>query len=107
MENKHEYCMVISTCGNKESAKQIAKSLIDAKLAACVQMLPVASMYVWQDKVCEDDETALLIKTKTALFDKIVSVIKENHSYEVPEIIQLPVTDGLPEYLSWIDKMVE
>jgi len=99
--------MVISTCGNKESAKQIAKSLIDAKLAACVQMLPVASMYVWQDKVCEDDETALLIKTKTALFDKIVSVIKENHSYEVPEIIQLPVTDGLPEYLSWIDKMVE
>ena len=69
-----------------------------------MQMLPIESVYLWQGKICDEKETVLLIKTKTDLFDKIKSVIKENHSYEVPEIIQIPITNGLPEYLKWIDE---
>jgi len=106
MEHKNYYGMVISTCESKETAQAIARALIESKLAACVQMLPVESMYTWQGKVCEGSETALFIKTKTALFDKAAAAIREIHPYEVPEIIQIPLTDGLPAYLKWIDDCV-
>ena len=107
MEHKHEYSMVISTCADKESAKQIAAALIEARLAACVQLFPIESMYNWQGKLCNDSETVMFIKSRTELFDKIAATIKENHTYEVPEIIQIPITDGLPDYLKWIDDSVE
>jgi len=99
--------MVITTCADKEAARQLAGVLVEARLAACVQMMPIESVYTWQSKVCTEDETMLLIKTKAALFDKLAAAIKEAHSYEVPEIIQLPITDGLPEYLQWIESNVE
>ena len=97
-----EYSMIIATAADRESAKSIARLLVEKQLAACVQMFPIESVYFWQGKICEDNETALFIKSKTALFSKISAAIKENHAYEVPEIIQIPVTDGLPEYLAWI-----
>ena len=99
----NEYSMVISTVADKESAKKIAKLLIESRLAACVKMLPIESVYTWQDKFCEEAETMLLIKSRTALFNEIKAAIKENHPYEVPEIIQISITAGLPEYLKWID----
>ena len=104
---QNSYSMIITTCAEKEAAKAIAKVLLEKGLAACVQMLPVESMYVWQGKLCDDNETILFIKSKAGLFDKIAAVIKENHSYEVPEIIQIPIRAGLPEYLKWIDECVE
>ena len=97
-----EYSIVITTAGDKESAKSLAKLLVEKRLAACVQMFPIESVYLWQDKVCDGNEMALFIKSKTTLFSKILAAIKENHAYEVPEIIQIPITDGLPEYLAWI-----
>ena len=100
---KTDYMMVITTCPDKESARAISKLLVEKRLAACVQMLPIDSVYTWRGSICEDSETALLIKSKTALFEEISLTIKENHTYEVPEIIQLPITNGLPEYLRWID----
>ena len=100
---QNEYSLIITTAADRESAKKIARMLVEKQLAACVQMLPIESIYLWQEKICEENETALFIKSKTALFDEIKEAIKENHSYEVPEIIQMPVTDGLPEYLKWID----
>jgi len=99
-----EYVMIISTCADMESARKIAGILIDGRLAACAQMFPVMSIYTWQSKVCEDDEIMLFIKTKAALFDEIAAAIKGNHPYDVPEIIQIPLTNGLPDYLRWIDK---
>ena len=102
----NEYIMIISTCADMESARKIAGILIDRRLAACVQMFPILSVYTWQGKFCEDKEIMLFIKSKTALFDEIAAAIKENHPYEVPEIIQIPVTDGLPDYLRWIDDSV-
>ena len=98
-----EYSIVFTTCADKESAKAIAMLLVEKRLAACVQLFPIESIYVWQGKICDDSETALLIKSKTALFEEISAAIKGNHSYEVPEIIQIPITDGHHEYLKWID----
>jgi periplasmic divalent cation tolerance protein len=99
--------MIITTCADKEAAQAIAQVLLEKRVAACVQMLPVESTYVWQGKICDDNEIILFIKSKAGLFDKIAAVIKKNHSYEVPEIIQIPITAGLPGYLKWIDDCVE
>jgi len=96
------YSMIITTTASKESAKEIARLLVERKLAACGQIFPIESIYFWQGKVCEENETMLLIKSRTALFEEIKTAIKENHSYEVPEIIQIPITNGLPGYLKWI-----
>ena len=103
----NEYSITISTFADKESSKKIAKLLVEKQLAACVQMFPIESVYIWQDKVCDEHEIILLIKSKTEMFNEIAATIKENHTYEVPEIIQLPITDGLPEYLKWIDGWVK
>jgi len=100
---QNEYSIIIATAPDRESAKKIARLLVEKRLAACAQMIPIESIYFWQNKICEDSETALFIKSRTALFDKIKAAIRENHTYEVPEIIQIPITDGLPEYLKWID----
>ena len=100
---KSEYSIIISTFADKESAKSTAKLLVEQQLAACVQMFPIESVYLWKDEICEDDEVVLFIKSKTNLFDKILTIIKTNHPYDVPEIVQIPITDGLPDYLRWID----
>ena len=96
------YSMVVSTCPDKAMAKSIAGLLLERRLAACVQMFPIESVYWWDGEICDDSEVALFIKAKAENFARISDVIKANHSYEVPEIIQIPITDGLPEYLKWI-----
>ena len=107
MKEENDYSMFITTCAGRDAAKEIAKLLVEKRLAACVQMFPVESVYVWQEEVCDESETALFIKSKSALFDKIVAAIREIHKYEVPEIIQIPIIGGLPEYLKWIDERTE
>ena len=97
------YSLVIATAGSKDNARSIAKLLVELRLAACVQMIPIESVYRWNEGICEDAEVALVIKSRTELFEAIKIAIKENHPYEVPEIIQVPITDGLPAYLNWID----
>jgi len=97
------HSLIITTTPDKESARKIVRLLVDKKLAACGQIFPIESIYFWQGKVCDESEVMLFIKSKTALFDEIKILIKENHSYEVPEIVQIPITNGLPEYLQWID----
>ena len=99
----NEYSMIITTYPDKDTAKKTARLLVEKRLAACVQMFPIESVYLWKEKICDENEIMLFIKSKTALFDRISAAIKENHSYEVPEIIQIPITDGLPEYLRWIE----
>ena len=102
----NEYSAIMATFPDNESAKKIAKLLVERRLAACVQMFPINSVYLWKGEVCDENEIMLFIKSRTALFEQISAAIKENHSYEVPEIIQLPITDGLPDYLNWIDGCV-
>ena len=97
-----EFSMVITTCETMEDARRIARLLVEKHLAACVQMFPIESVYIWKNRICEEKEILILIKSKASLFDNIKGEIRENHPYEVPEIILLPVMDGLPEYLKWI-----
>ena len=103
----NEYSITIATWPDKETAKSIAKLLVENRLAACVQIFPIESVYIWQNKVCDENEVMLLIKSKTELFGKISALIRENHTYEVPEIIQVPIIGGLPEYLRWIEDWIK
>ena len=98
----NEYSIIITTYPGKESAKEIAVQLVEHKMAASVQMFPIESVYRWKGEVCEANEIVLMIRTKTGLFSEVSSFIKSNHPYELPEIIQIPIADGLPDYLCWI-----
>lgn len=97
--------MLLTTTPNREEAAKIASLLIDEKLAACVQLLPIESFYFWQGKTQNEAEYLLLIKTRTALFDRAIARIKQIHSYTIPEIVALPFTAGFAGYLNWIDEV--
>ena len=94
--------LIQTTCSNKDEAKNIAKVLIEEKLAACVQLSEIESFYSWNNEFCCDNETLLSIKTTKENFEKIKSKIKELHSYDLPEIIQLDITNTSEEYLNFI-----
>lgn len=96
------YCVVLTTAGTEEEARGLAEGLVVRRLAACVQVLPVASTYVWQGELQQDREWLLLIKTTTARYGDVEAFIREHHSYQVPEIIQVPIQQGLAAYLAWV-----
>ncbi len=98
------FAIVITTAGSREEADSLSKELLHRKLAACIQVGEINSYYTWQDKTCIDKEFQLLIKSKTADFKEIEKLIRSRHSYDVPEIIQIPITHGSREYLDWIAK---
>jgi periplasmic divalent cation tolerance protein len=100
-----QYSVVITTAGSKEEAEKLANALLEQRLAACVQVTQIKSYYTWKGSVNVDDEQVLLIKCKRLDFADIQKCIKENHSYEVPEIIEIPITAGLPEYFNWISEV--
>ena len=94
----------MTTCPDMPAAEKIASELVDNSLAACVQLLPgIRSFFRWQGKVDRADEILLLIKTTAQRYAEIENIINSLHSYEVPEIIAVPVTAGLRDYLNWID----
>ena len=97
--------MLLTTTSGREEAAKIAKLLIDEKLAACVQLLPIESFYVWQGKTRNEAEILLLVKTRTALFEKTIARIESVHSYSVPEIVAMPFTAGFAGYLNWMKCM--
>lgn len=96
--------IIQTTCPSKIEAKNIAKILIDEKLAACIQLSEIESYYNWNDEFCCDDEVLVNIKTKKENFNKIKSRIKELHSYDVPEIIGIDINTSSKKYLKFIDE---
>lgn len=102
-----DYLVVITTCGSQDEAENLASQIIKSKLAACVQLSNITSYYIWDGEVNNDPEVKLLIKTRKALYDQLEAMIKNLHSYDVPEIIALPVLSGLKDYLDWIDEVTE
>jgi len=96
------YGVMLTTTPTREEAQKLARLLIEEKLAACVQLLPIESFYVWQGQAQNEAEVLLLIKTRSALFEKAAARIKAVHSYTVPEIVALPFTSGFAGYLDWI-----
>ena len=93
--------IVQTTTSNEEEAKKIAKILIQDKLAACVQLKDIESLYNWDGKLCCERETLLSIKTKKELFSKVKSKILELHSYDTPEIIELDISNISEDYLKF------
>jgi periplasmic divalent cation tolerance protein len=100
------YCMILTTAGSQAEANRLADVLVSSHLAACVQQLAVASVYRWQGEIHRDPEILLLVKTAARLYPRVQAAILANHSYVVPEIIQIPVTQGLDRYLDWIESNV-
>jgi periplasmic divalent cation tolerance protein len=99
-----DYCVVLTTCATREEAEHIAELLVARRLASCVQISAVSSVYLWKGDLHKDPEHLLLIKTRAQRYAEIQSTILENHSYEVPEIVRLPIDRGLPAYLEWVSE---
>lgn len=102
---KQEYSVVLTTCANENDARLIIDALLKEQLAACIQLFPINSFYSWKGEICNDNEVALLIKCNRNLYQDIEKTIIEKHTYELPEIIILPINGGLQGYLGWIDEV--
>ncbi|MCU0526700.1 MAG: divalent-cation tolerance protein CutA [Elainella sp. Prado103] len=100
------YGIVLVTAASQSEAEKIAETLVSEKLAACVSLMPIQSIYTWQDQVCREAEWQLMIKTELRLFPVLAQKIRELHSYEVPEVIALPILTGSQPYLDWITAQV-
>jgi len=100
--------IVFSTCASREEAKRIARGLVEERLAACVNVIDgIVSIYQWQGKVHEGDEVMLVAKTRRDLLGRLQERLASMHSYEVPEAIAIPVVDGLPAYLEWLERELD
>jgi len=100
-----DFIVVFVTCGSEDEALKIARALVEEKLAACANMIsPLRSIYRWEGKICDEKESLLVIKTRQSLFEDLAKRVKALHSYSVPEIIALPITEGSPTYLNWIEE---
>ena len=97
-----DYVVVSTTVDGKSAAIKLAQRIIKQKLAACVQFMPINSIYQWKGKVESAKEYLVLSKTKGSLAKKLTAFIKKQHSYEVPEIVVSPIVGGYNEYLKWI-----
>ena len=99
--------VVLTTCSSLEEARHIARALVEQQLAACVNLVPqVESMYRWKGEVETSTEVLLVIKTTAGAFERLQAVLTKLHSYEVPECLELTVTDGSKAYLNWIGESV-
>ncbi len=103
-----ETLLVLTNCPDEEVANTIALAVVEARLAACVNILPrVQSIYRWQGRVESATEMPLFIKSTATSYPALEALIRERHPYDVPEIIALPVTQGLPAYLNWVEAQTQ
>lgn len=99
------HVILFSTASTEEEATKIANALVSKHLAACVNIVPkIRSIYFWKEKVCDEPEVLMMIKALQTNVEAIKTELKSLHSYECPELIAVPISDGLPEYLKWIDE---
>lgn len=95
--------VVFVTVGSHQDGIAIGRKLVEKKLVACVNLIPrITSIFRWEENVSEEQECLMIMKTRRELYSRLERSVKELHKYEVPEIIGLPVTHGLPDYLAWV-----
>jgi len=100
--------VVLITASSSEEAQKIAQSLLNHRKAACVNIVPgVTSLFWWKGKIDSAQECLLIVKTKASALDQVISLVKQTHSYQVPEVVALPIVGGNDEYLEWIRDEVE
>lgn len=101
-----DYIQVITTTNTGEEARKIQRVLVEERATACVQIIgPIRSLYWWKGKIEEAKEWICLAKARGENYQRIESLIKENHSYDVPEILAVPIATGNRDYLAWIDEV--
>ena len=99
----NSFIVVLVTTSSKQEAETIAQSLLESKLIACANVVgPVESHFHWKGKIEHTEEFLLLMKSRSDLFDELVENVKRMHSYEVPEVVALPIVEGLKSYLGWL-----
>lgn len=99
-----DHVQVVTTTDSEQAATALASSVIEARAAACVQVVPIRSFYRWDGAVQDDPEWQLQMKTSAQRLDFLVAHIRDNHTYDVPEIIATPITGGNPAYLTWVSE---
>jgi len=100
-----KHILVLTTVPDEQKGKEIARQLLEERLAACVTISSACkSLYWWQERISEEQEYILFIKTKASLYAELEERIRKLHPYKVPEIIALPLTKGFRNYINWIDK---
>ena len=103
---REEFLLVLVTTPTMEEGERIAHILLQAKKAACINIVPgVHSRFWWQGKIDSADEALLVVKTRAPLLDELIRLVKENHSYQVPEVIALPILAGNEDYLRWLGEV--
>ena len=103
-----EFVVVLVTCGSEEEAAKIANSVVEERLTACVSIIsPVRSIYRWEGKIWDEKEWLLIMKTQKKRFKELEKKVKSLHSYSVPEVIALPIVEGSPSYLKWLEENTE
>lgn len=101
-----DYFIVFITASSEDEAARIARALVEARLAGCVNMLKgIRSIYSWQGKVEDESEVLMIAKTRGDLFEALLKKVKELHSYSVPEIIAFPIVEGSADYLNWLKEV--
>ncbi len=100
--------VVLVTSGSEAEATKIARGLVEQQLVACVNILPgIHSFFHWEGKVTDETEFLLIAKTVDLLFEQVATAVKSLHSYSTPEVIALPIQDGLQDYLDWIENVTK
>ena len=102
MKQSNEFCLVFTTCPNQQEADTHITAILKQRLAACIQSSPIQSHYRWEGRIHFEAEVLLRIKTTERLYSALEHYLKTAHSYEVPQIIQVPISTGLPAYLDWL-----
>src|SRR3989304_4988050 len=101
------FSIIYITTGNMEEARRIGRTLVKERLAACVNIFPITSIFRWKDKIDEIQELGMMVKTRSEKVKDIENRVKELHSYEVPCIISFRMENGSPDYLKWIEESVD
>lgn len=104
MSTKVQCQIVITTTDSREVAEQLAQRAVEERLAACVQTVAIESLYHWQGKIEKAQEWRLEAKTTSACVPNLMALWRKHHPYQLPEMIVLPIVEGLPDYLKWIEK---
>ncbi len=105
MGNDNTYMVVLVTASSQDEAANIGKRLVSDNLAACINIIPaIRSIYRWQGEICDDSEVLLIIKTRSSKLDRLMEQIKNMHSYDLPEMIALPIIKGWKPYMAWLEK---
>jgi periplasmic divalent cation tolerance protein len=102
------YVVVFMTASDKKEALKIVRRLLNERLIACANIVgPISSLFWWEGKIDEASEFLVIMKSRKGLFKRLSERVKETHSYEVPEILELPITEGLSSYLEWMSASLQ